>query len=71
MIGNQLDGCYQAGNGIYSYFVRVIAVAIVVGIITCIISIVAASAARRRRALVENGFLRTKSYKNDFQPLLK
>jgi uncharacterized membrane protein YqiK len=66
-----LEGCHQSGNMIYSYFVQVIAVAIVVGIVTCVISIVAASAARRRRALVENGFLRTKSYKTDFQPLLK
>jgi hypothetical protein len=65
VIGNKLNGCYGAGNQIYAYFVRVIAVAIVVGIITCIISIVAASAARRRRALVENGFLRTRSYRHD------
>jgi hypothetical protein len=54
-------GCYAAGNNIYTYFVNVVIVAAVVGLLTCIISALASNAARKRRALVENGFLRTKS----------
>ena len=55
---NSLNGCLDAGNSIYTHFVNVIAIATVIGLITCIVSALAANAARRRRALVENGFLR-------------
>jgi hypothetical protein len=49
----------------------VIAVATSIGMITCIVSIIAASSARKRRALVESGFLRTRKYPSDGTPLLK
>ncbi|KAJ3368324.1 ER degradation-enhancing alpha-mannosidase-like protein 1 [Kappamyces sp. JEL0680] len=52
--GNKIIGCYAAGNGIYSYFVNIVVVATVIGLITCIVSGLAANAARKRRALAMN-----------------
>lgn len=50
---NTLLGCSVAGGDGYSYFIGIITAATVIGIITCVLSILAANAARKRRAVVE------------------
>ena len=48
-IGNQFDGCYSAGDVVYSNFVRMIGR---IGVLVCLVSILAASTARKRRLLI-------------------